>query len=155
MDSTLTDTDVLDNLGVAGEMTMMVRVDSTGTSNGFDFIMGSSEGGNPQRLYFLRDNSSIDKWAFGAFDTFANFPLVSNSATLALVIANGTAKGYLDGIEVASVSIVQTSGTGNPFKLGTAGGATTYFKGNIYESRIYTKELNASQVLTAYNEMNP
>lgn len=155
MEAPLTDTDVLDNVGISGEMSMMVRVDTT-ANGGFHFIMGSREGGNPERMYFLRNNSAgPNVWTHGMFDVFPEATVVSGSATLATVINNGSADAYIDGVLVSSHTITQTSGSGNNFKLGTAGAATIRFDGSIYEVRIYTKALNATQVLNAYNEMNP
>lgn len=153
--STVTDTQILDTEGVAGECTLMVKVQSN-SNNTFEFICGSSEGGNPERFYILRNSSgSPDVWGFGAFDIFPTTALASNSATLTLVIDNGTMYGYVDGVQAVTGAITQTAGTGNVIKIGTAGGASTYYDGGIDDFRIFTKALSPAEVLTVYNDMNP
>lgn len=82
---------------------------------------------------------------------------VSNSPFHTVATYDGTSvKVYVNGSgSTESMSTANITNTTTSFRLGSRGGLGNYFSGNIYNARIYSRSLSATEVLQNYQAQFP
>jgi hypothetical protein len=117
---------------------------STGWGNGYLFSTG-----NPYRTSIATGNWSTEQ----TLNQNANFPRGAWHH-IAYTVASGTARLYLDGVEVATRTVsISPRDIGNGRTTANALGRSTYpgdnlFRGRLREFALYNRALSAAEVLS-------
>lgn len=150
------------SLQMVHNMTFSAWILATTTQSGANIILirGSS---SSNTNYISMDNNNLIN--FGIHDSIGWSHPNSSAITsgvwhhVAMTYATGVAQiGYVDGVQVANVSMVgrdTLSGPTTPLYIGSLYDGTTAFGGNIDDVRIWNVALSASQIANLYYNVIP
>lgn len=134
-------------------VTLMARI-TRGVDDKFTIIATGSA--TTSGMLFALDTNRFGIFQSGwSFDTLNSVP--RTDTTICATISPSEVNFYVDGVFSSTVLKGTTSISGPaPIDLGFSRSFGGFeLAGDFTEGRIYNQELNATEVLTAYNEMNP
>lgn len=137
-------------LSTNGSVAAWVKWDNTGGTS--DFGLGGDTGGNWQLPYVNGSNLS-----YRVGGTTINTTIPANQLRdsqwhyLAVTKSGGTAKLYIDGVEVNSTGSIGSTAAATSWTFMKKGGAASYAKGSIDEVLISTQALSQSEVMTYFD----
>lgn len=125
-------------------------INPTSTNNNLMFLSCGTNGQN----FSFRFNFQNLEFSYGAASplsiAFLNSTYANVWTHIAGVTESGTARIFINGVQVASSNAAYTTLTSDGLGIGYRFGLTSYFSGLIDDTRVYNRSLTASEVFRLY-----